>query len=173
MPKLLLKNKFFRLSLVMAFLSIVLYLFGLCFVFREIDKAYNLYSNTESDFAKSKKFSLIKSIIQNNTADIDNLKNILVKKGDEVEFIKLIESEAKAANVEFDISSIDLESLAEDQFKENLKIKINFEGSWKNTMNFIDKMQKMPFGSQINNINLDANRNVWTGSINFIIFREK
>lgn len=173
MPKLLLKNKFFKLFVIIAFLSIVLYLFGICFVFREINKAYNLYNNTESDFVKTRKFTAIKAIVQNNAVDIESLKNILVKKGDEVEFIKIIENEAKNTNIKFDIQSIDLEPLAENQFKENLKIKINFEGSWKNTLLFVDKLQKMPFGSQINRINLDANRNVWTGSVEFFVFREK
>jgi hypothetical protein len=142
-------------------------------VSREIKKIEDFYLNSESESSKEKRFTVIKSIIETNNEPIQALQDFFIQKGDEVLFIEQIEKEARNLSVKFDID-IDIKENQADPFKEDVEVKIKINGSWRNIISFIDKLEKMPFGVLIENINLDADvSGNWSGLIELIIFREK
>ena len=168
------KNKILNLAIIVAAFSVLLYFVGLLIVLNEIKKIENLYTSAESQTSKEERFWSTKSIAETNKEPIQALRDFFVQKGDEVKFIEQIEGVARASSIKFEISSIDIKSGQTDSFKEDVGIKMNIEGPWKNLIYFADKLKKMPFGVLIENVNLDviAPGN-WSGVIEFVIFREK
>lgn len=168
------KNKIIRFAGISALSGIILYFVGLLVVFGEIKKVENFYLNTESESSKEERTLAIKSIAESNKAQIQTLRDFFVKKGDEVTFIEQIEKVANDSSVKFDISSIDVLPNQTDPFKEDLEVKIKVEGSWKDALSFIDRLEKMPFGVLVQNVNLNADvPGSWAGLVDFTIFREK
>jgi Tfp pilus assembly protein PilO len=168
------KNKIVRFAAATALLSIILYFAGLLIVFGEIKKVENFYNDTESQYSKEEKTLAIKSIAETDKEQIQTLRDFFVKKGDEVTFIEQIEKAAKDSSIKFEISSIDIVPNQRGSFKEDLDVKMKAQGSWQDVMFFINKLEKMPFGVLIENLNLDASApGSWEGLIDFNVFREK
>lgn len=167
-------NKFISSATTVAIFSMVLYFGSLSIVLWEIKKVENLYKNTESGFAKEEKSRLIKSIVEANKEDIQILRNFFVQKGDEVKFIEQIEEIGRKSGVTFEIFSIDVKGKEASSFKEDLSVKMNLRGSWSNVISFVDMLQKTYFGVAFQNINVNSDSlGHWSGSVEFIIFREK
>lgn len=174
MSNLIPKNKFVILVVIIALLSIVLYCVGLLVVLGEKKEIEELYLNTESESAKEEKISVIKNIAETNKDLIQTLQNYFVQKDDEVKFIEQIEKIARASGVKFEMTSIDVKANQPNSFSENVNVKMKLEGFWRGVVSFIDKLEKMPFGVLVEKIDLDANvPGDWSGTIEFIIFREK
>jgi Tfp pilus assembly protein PilO len=168
------KNKIVRFAIASFLFSVILYFVCLLIVVNEIKKIENLYRNTDSELFKEEKFLAIKSIAEADKEPIQTLRDFFVQKGDEVKFIEKIEETARASSIKFEIVSIDVKVNPEDSFKEDIGVKMKMEGSWGNIIHFMDKLNKISFGVSIEKVNLDANSpGNWSGSIEFIIFREK
>jgi Tfp pilus assembly protein PilO len=168
------KNRIVKSVAAMVFISIIIYFIGLFIVFNQIKKVENLYNDTESEFSKNEKFLAVRSIAEANQETITYLKNFLIQKGDEVKFIEKIEEVAKNSGIKFEIVYIDTKTSKEEvSFKEDVGVKMNIEGSWKNIMSFVNKLERLIFGVSINSMNLDVSSGQWSGSVEFIIFREK
>lgn len=168
------KKRIIEIAAIVALFGAILYFSGLFMVIGKINSIENFYKDVESESSKEEKFWTIKSIVEANKEYIQTLRDFFVQKGDEVKFIEQIEETAKTAVVAFDIVSIDVKPDQKDLFKENVIVKMNIEGPWKNIMLFLDKLEKMPFGVSIENINLDAKAaGDWSGFIEFVVFKEK
>lgn len=168
------KNKVIRFAVTAAIFSILLYFAGLLVVSNEIRKIENFYRDTNSESFKEEKFLAVKSIAEANKESIQTLRDFFIQKGDEVKFIEKIEEVARSSSIKFEITSIDVKTNQEKSFKEDVDVKMKIEGSWRNTVYFIDRLNKIPFGVSIEEINLDANTpGNWSGFVEFIIFREK
>ena len=169
------KNKTVRLAVVAVLLSVIIYFSALFMVFGETKKLENLYNDSESQSYKEEKLSTIKSIVETNKEIIQKLRDFFIQKGDEVKFIKQIEETARASGVESSIDSINIKTgQGGSPSKEDVAVRMKMGGSWGNTLSFIDKLEKLPFGVSINRVNLDATTaGQWSGSVEFIIFREK
>jgi hypothetical protein len=168
------KNKIVKFAIICASLSILLYFIGLFFVFRETQKIENFYRDTNSESFQEEKFWAIKSLAEINKESIQNLRNFFIQKGDEVKFIEKIEGVGRASSIKFEIASIDVKSGSSDSFKEDVSVKMKIEGSWSNIIYFLGKLKKMPFGVLIEKVDLDTNApGDWSGSIEFVVFREK
>lgn len=167
------KNKTVYLAAVSALLSVILYFGGLYIVGEGIKKVENFYSGTESASAKEQKFRAVKTVADENKDAIEILRSSFVKKGDEVKFIESIEETAASSNIKFDISSLDAKNDA-SSFKEDIKITAKTEGSWKNTITFLDKIEKMPFTVSIDDVDLNSySDGNWSSTIKLTVFREK
>lgn len=167
------KKRILTIATIATSLSIAMYFVGLFIVLNKINTIENIYNSAESESSKEKRFWDIKPIAETNKELIKTLRDFFVQKGDEVKFIEQIEGVAQASAIKFEIVSIDVLN-QEGQFEENVKMRIELEGPWRNVMSFINKMEKMPFGVLIENINLDAKTSGnWSGFVEFIIFREK
>jgi hypothetical protein len=168
------KNKIVWIIIAVTSVSIVLYFVGLFMVLGEIKKIENLYRDSNSESFKEEKFWAITAIAEDNKDNIQTLRNFFIQKGDEVKFIKEIESLAKNSFIKLEIVSIDVKNGENSLLKENVNIKVKTEGSWRNNIYFIDRLKKLPFGISIEKIDLESSAsNNWSGSIEFIIFREK
>lgn len=168
------KNKIVRLAEALALFSILLYFGGLFIVSNKIKKIENLYHDINSESSKEEKFWAIKSISEANKEPIQILRNFFIQKGDEIKFIETIEDVAKTSSIKFEIASIDVKTVKDASFKEDINVKMQIEGSWGNIIYFLDKLKKMPFAVSIEKVDLDANASgPWSGFVEFIIFREK
>jgi len=167
------KNKTIMFAVALASLSIVLYFSGLFIVLREIKKIETAFYSTESDFYKEEKIRVIKSITEINKESVKELQDFFIKKGDEVKFIEQIENVARSFAVDFEIMSINVKENKTASFKEDVILKMKIEGSWKEVMYFLNKLERMSFGVSIENLNLEANTpGNWSGIVEFIIFNQ-
>jgi hypothetical protein len=168
------KNKIVRIAASVALLSIVLYFVGLFIVLNETKKLENLYGNTESESSKEQKFLAIKSVVDANQDTIQTLKKFFVQKGDEVKFIEQIEGITKNSGIKFNIVSIDVKAGGSNDFKEDIAVKMQTEGAWTDTVSFISKLERLPFGISITGVDMSlVAPGQWSTSVDFIIFREK
>ncbi len=112
-----------------------------------------------------------------NKKYIETLRSFFVQKGDEVKFIEEIEKIARESGIDFQINGIDVKSNpkeAKDSLKEDVAIRMNIQGSWREAMRFLEMLDKIYFGVAVQNITLDADgTGGWSGALDFIIFREK
>lgn len=153
---------------------VILYFISLFVVLIEIKKIEDYYSNTESKSGKEERTRILRSIAETNKENIQALRGFFVQKGDEVRFIEQIEATGRKSGIQFEISAIDVKGNQIKNFKEDITVKMNIQGSWENVINFIDILEKMNFGVSIQNLNLDTKiSNDWSGTVEFIIFREK
>lgn len=168
------KNKIVRFAVGAIIVSVVIYFTSLFLIINKINKNQDFYHGMESDAFKEERFLAIKSVADINNEPIQTLKDFFIQKGDEVKFIEKIEQVAHSSAINFEIMSIDVKPDQADSFKEDVNIQIKIEGSWFNTVSFIDNLNKMPFGVIIEKVNLDTfARGKWSGLVNIIVFREK
>lgn len=168
------KNKFVKFMLAVLFVCVAAYLVGLAIIWRKANVIKSHYRNTESRFSSQEKVLKIKSIAESYKEEIQTLRRFFTQKGDEVEFIEQIESVGRASGVKFKIDSIDISKGVDDPVKEDVLIKISFEGSWLEAISFVDSLEKMPFGTSVINVRLDGDKvGGWRGGVDVIVFREK
>ena len=168
------KNKIVKLAISMAFLSILLYIVGFYFVAGQAKKVEDFYNNIESKSFEGNKISAIKFAADTNSGNIQSARSFFVQKGDEVKFIEEIEKAAKDSELKFEISSIDVKNDIEQQFSDNIEVRMQVEGSWDNIFSMLNSLERLPFGVLINDVNLDTSgEGYWTGFINFTVFKEK
>lgn len=168
------KDKTLKFFTALAALSVLLYFCGLFIVFREIKKVENSQRDTESESFKEKKFLAVKSIAESNEELIKSMRNFFIQKDGEAKMVEDIEEAAKNSGIKFEISSIDLKEDTASPIKDDVLVKIFIEGRWERVISFIDRLGKLPFGVSIEEISLDADSpGVWTGYVEFVLFREK
>lgn len=157
-----------------AVFAVLLYITSLVVVWLEIKRIEDYYKTNESKSSIEEKTRILKSIAESNKYYIDILRNFFVKKGDEVKFIEQIENTAKESEIKFEISLIDVKPNQVKNFKEDVTVRMNIEGSWDSIMLFVDRLEKMEFGVSVQNLNLDTKlESGWSGFVEFTLFREK
>ncbi len=168
------KNQTLRFAVLAASLSILLYFLGLFLIVTKTKEAESFYWDSESEFSKNERLAAIRSITETNGSSIEALRGFFIQKGDEVEFIEQIESLARRSSIKFEIGSIDVKADPADKFKEDIAVKMDIEGGWRNLSSFIGGLERMPFGVLIRDVDLrDRDDGEWTGSIELVVFREK
>lgn len=162
--------------LLTVFLFATIYFSSLFFVSREIGKIESYYSDTESKSGREERSKIIKSFVENNGIYLNTLRSFFIKKGDEILVIEEIENLAKSSNLKFMIDTIDEGGVKEEQelIKENINIRMTLEGNWINIMSFINKLERMRFGTSIKSFTLNKkDSQVWESQVQFVVFREK
>ena len=149
------------------------YLISSVYVFWLIDKIESYYSDRESRSGREERARAIRLFSENNKGQINAVRSFFIKEGEEANFIETIELEANKSGIKFDISEINIQNNENQSLKENVDVNIKLEGSWKSVMTFIDSLEKMPFGTYVYDVSLDKGNNVWSGTVNFLVFREK
>lgn len=161
------------LAVVVLGLSLVLYIVGTFMVKAKINAIKSAYTASESKFVQEERREIITEILNSKSAEIQKLRSFFVAKGDEVVFIEKIESLARQNGLLFEIDTISQASPTTNT-KQDITIKMDIDGSWRNIMNFIKELETLPFGVSILDIELDAKTGAgWSGFIEFAVFREK
>lgn len=174
MNELIPQKKTVKFAATLAALSFLVYVFCLVYVSYAISNAENMYQDIESESFKKEKAWTIETALESNKDTIQTLRNFFIQKGDEVKFIEEIEKIARQSGIEFKISFIDVRASMAKDLKEDVSVRIETEGSWKNILNFADRLEKLPFGVSIEDAQLDSEgAGRWSGFIEFIVFREK
>src|SRR3989344_2067159 len=162
------KKKLLNVSLLVWFLALVGYGVGVYLVNSKIDQIERAFSETESAVAQEERARVLSAIADQNKTEIKILRNFFVMVGDEVGFIEKIEEVARVSGVDFEIDSIAQAKVDPGSVKEDINLKINIEGSWREAMTFISKLEKMSFGVSIRNIDLDSrSKGLWSGFVEF------
>lgn len=174
MSELIPKNKTIRFMITFTVLSALLYFVALFFVNYKTDELNDFYKSAEIESSRLEKFREIKELADKNSLLIKNLDEFFVKKDGEIGLIEQMESLAKKYNLKLEINSLDVKNDETSQFKEDMNMKIKFEGSWINTISFFNDLEKMPFGIVIQGVNLDKKEvAIWFGFAELLIFKEK
>lgn len=149
------------------------YFISSIYVFWQINKIESYYSDTESRSGREERAMAIRLFSENNKEQINTIRSFFIKEGEEANFIENIEVAATKSGVKFDIAEINIQNSENQNFKENVEVNMKVEGDWSSIMSFIDSLEKMPFGTYVYDVGLDKGNSVWSGTINFLVFREK
>lgn len=164
------------LVIVSSIFSVTFFLFyaiSSAYVFWQIDKIENYYSDTESRSGREERARFIRSFSETNKEQINAIRSFFIKEGEEADFIETIEASASSSGVKFDIAQINIQDNDKQTLKENVEVNMKIEGSWASVMTFINSLEKMPFGTYVYDLSLDKANGVWSGNVNFLVFREK
>jgi hypothetical protein len=151
-----------------------IYLLSFYFVNRNINKIADSYKNSDSESSKTERVWMIKALVESNKEYIEKTRQFFISKDGEVEFIKQIESIAKNSLVDFSIKSIDVLPNSGQNFFDDVKVSINFEGNWVQVTTFVNSLENMKVGTKTKSLTLESNaKDLWRGSIEFISHKEK
>lgn len=109
----------------------------------ELDQVLNKKSNSEMSKSKSKNFEERISLIDSN----------FMKRGDELNLIKLLEATAAQNSVIQNISPTISKDTSENSFY-LMNLKLNIEGSFKNVLNYIQSIESLQHYINITSINM-------------------
>lgn len=172
MNSFLIQSKTIKTMIVLTCLSVLVYTVGLIFLFSKIKEVEDFYYNSGSESFKQQKFLTIKPIFEANKEGIEILRNLFIKKNDEVGFINQLESLAKKSQIKFEILNIDVEKKEGLNF-ESLNVQMNIEGNWNDVVAFVYKLEKMDLALFVDKISLDKlSSGSWSGVLEFSVFRE-
>lgn len=168
------KNRIVKFAVAAAAVGALIYSAGLFVVLRNIGKMEDFYAGAESELSREERAMAVKKIVEANPRLIQVLRDFFIQRGDEVRFIERIEEVAEASGLTYEIDAIDVKASEDSSFKEDVNVKMKIEGSWAQALGFLDRLKKMPFGVMIERTELDlAAAGRWSGSVEFVIFREK
>lgn len=151
----------------------LVYLISSIYVFWQIDKIENYYSDTESRSGREERARAIRLFSETNKEQINAVRSFFIKEGEEANFIENVEAAANKAGVKFDIAEINIQNSEGQTLKENVEVNVKLEGGWGAVMSFLDSLEKMPFGTYVYDFSLDKENGIWSGAVNFLVFREK
>jgi hypothetical protein len=83
----------------------------------------------------------------------------IIPRGDFVDFIESVESNARSQGIEISVQSVDVVARSEDQNddKQIMNLRLVTRGSWAETMRFINYIEHLPYKIAIKNMNLVKN----------------
>ncbi|MFA7216575.1 MAG: hypothetical protein WC095_01160 [Candidatus Paceibacterota bacterium] len=152
-------NTYFFKKTIAIYSIIVIALLGLhIFVFLKIKNYNQSIASFENELIVQKdrqeKMFYMNQIIDQNKTEIDLIKNSVVSKNGNVEFIETMESLAKNNNLSIEIQSLSFEpdpTLNKDEMV-FFKIKALTKGSWINIYTFLSQIEALPFSIRVDNM---------------------
>lgn len=168
------KNKKVRIAAIFAIGAFILYTVIFITVWLGVKRAEDFYQNSESEVAKNEKLVVVKNIVESNKESLQSIDTFFIGTGGEVLAIEQIEEVARDFGISFTIDSINEPKQEENEFIEKLQVDTKVSGPWSNIVSFLHRLERMPFGVLISDVNLsDEAEGGWAGSIKFDIFRFK
>ncbi len=140
------------------FLSLVVInviVFGLyAFLFwKVIDRSQTtatLLAEERSDRQKNDALQAIKVSLTENKDFISQIDSFFISPDGVVGFITFLEKLGKDSGVKINIGSVAVNPDSKDpkDFKENLKLKLEIEGTWQNVVYFLSRLENLPYRVQ-------------------------
>ncbi len=149
-------NKILTIASVITAVGIVLLYFGYSQIGKLNQANNDLAVETSNLYVQAVRAEALKKIVSNAGDKGISLDTYFIQAGEEVEFVKKIESLAGSLNLTYTTNSIGTQSneKLEPLGKEFLEMTMTTEGSWQNTRRFISLIEKMPMNIRINSIDL-------------------
>jgi hypothetical protein len=129
---------------------------------------------------------VLQDLVANTKEERTKLEQYFVGVGDikTAEFIRSLESYAKAYSVTLIIKSVGYESIPEMASSEVvslIKFKVNVVGKWDSVYGFLERVENLPKVALVNSITLDANAGIekgnqarsWSSDIDFSVVKLK
>lgn len=152
-------NIYFFKKTIAIYSIIVIALLGLhIFVFIKIKNYNHSIASFENELIVQKdrqeKMFYMNQIISQNKTEIDLIKNSVVSKNGNVEFIETMESLAKNNNLSIEIQSLSFEPdpILEKNEMVFFKIKALTKGSWSNIYTFLAQVEALPLSIRVDNM---------------------
>lgn len=149
-------NKILILASTIATIGIVLLYLAYSQIGRLNQTNDDLAIETNSLYTQAIRAESLKKIVSNAGDKGISLDEYFIAAGEEVEFVKKMESLASSVNLSYTTNSIGTQSNEKLDLlgKEFLEISMVTEGSWQNTRRFISLIEKMPMNIRINSMDL-------------------
>lgn len=169
------RKKALHIALLATIAGLFIYIFGIYSVIYKIDAIESLLDESKTLILREEKGRVLKNVLEENQESIETLRKYFIVEGDEVVFIETIEEVGRQAGISYEIASIvPAKGKNESIVKEDVRVRVNTKGSWERIMNFINLVERMPFGAIVERVSLDIHpEGGWSGAVEFIVFREK
>lgn len=172
--KMLMPNKkIFRIAIVFFVVAVLVYVLSIFLLFKKKAEIKTHSSLTFSALAQEEEALRIQNILDKNKEIVTYIRNFFIDKNDDISFIEDIEMVGNMNGVNYEIVSITPQKNKDDS-KEEMLIKINFNGSWNSVIGYLLKLEKLEFGTNIQNMNIErSGGGRWEGFIEFLVYKNK
>lgn len=154
------------------------------FLFRAVAASNERIAGIKSEVVlKEKERDNIEALrrVFNDTADLrEMVSSFFVKRDGVVEFIGYLESLARSRNLLVLTKSVAIAGGGENAVHEMLRLTVEVEGSWPETVRFLSLVETMPFGVALEEISLSQSEERkgrraarWFGRVSFSVLKIK
>lgn len=167
--------------------------YGFCFyLFTKVKNTEKTASENlaqiEFDFKKNKSLTSVKNLMKDTKKEREQLSRFFVEPNGAVDFIESIESFVKITGVKTEIETVSVEFLKNKKTSnfEKFRISLKTEGSWNDTIHFLNLLETLPYQTSFDNIKLDQVSNessygdkenkerfYWRGAFGFSVLKMK
>ncbi len=149
-------NKILTIASVVSIVGIIILYLAYSQIGSLNQKNNDLAIETSSLYTQAIRAESLKKIVSNAGDKGISLDEYFIAAGEEVEFVKKLETLASSVNLNYTTNSIGTQSneKLDPLGKELLEISMVTEGSWQNTRRFISLIEKMPMNIRINAMDL-------------------
>lgn len=112
---------------------------------------------SESEIKKDERLRSIKNLMDDTKKEREQIANLFVQPANPVDFIEMVESLGKIANVRLEVQSVGIDALKNkiDSSTESFRLSLKTEGLWANTFHLLSLLESMPFKVSFDNVNLE------------------
>ncbi|MEK7642671.1 MAG: hypothetical protein AAB392_02645 [Patescibacteria group bacterium] len=174
MPTWIPKKKILISAVSIMILSLLVYFTSVNILDGKIKEIENIYITNDAQLTEEDRMKTIISLSEIHMSSIEALRKFFIENGDEVSFIETIENLAKSNSVQMEIVNISQNKNSSSLIKEDLNIRVNISGKWQDILVFIKGLESLPFGVSVLNTHIDnIDEGLWSGGVDFVVFREK
>ncbi len=122
------------------------------------EKVVDVKSDADQVKSKYQHILLLHDTVQSASDNKKKLTDYFIPPGGAVDFISSFEQMAQATGLKFNTVSLETEQNLElmAQNKEFLHVVFETNGTWDNTMHFVELVESLPYAVQISNLSLDG-----------------
>jgi hypothetical protein len=148
-------NKLYKITLSFLVLFVVILCCSYYFVFSDIKNknshASELQNNIDLQIRRDQYIMSVDKVVKSANNDIGRVDGSILKNGDEVGFIELLEGLAKKNSLDISIDHLDLDNISSlaDTDMTSLDIKAQTKGDWAGTYSFMNELESLPFVSRV------------------------
>jgi hypothetical protein len=142
----------------LAVATVGLYVYSVRYIKTLNEKIIDVKSDADQVKSNYDHLVLLHNTVENSSDNKKQLTNYFIPAGGAVDFISSFEQTAQAVGLKFNTVSLDTEPNVDllSQNKELLHVVFETNGSWNQTMHFLEIVESLPYAVQISSASLDG-----------------
>jgi len=148
------------IGLVLAFVSVALYVGGYAMLQREHSKVKDLVLQSKQEALETKQLQSTRHLINDTQEQRERLNKYFITADEIVSFIEQIESLGEFTGVSFELNSVDVIDADADA----LLLKFTTRGSWEKTYRLLALIESLPYNIDVERVRVLKESSVGRGS---------
>jgi len=143
------------------------------------ERISSLTNETEQYLERDTMLRSIQGVLADTKDDLSLINSYFVSQDGAVDFIETVESVGRQSGIAVSIGSVSVQGGEEESQSvgEMLKLGVKTEGSWKNSIYFLELVESIPFKTHLEKASFLTKKGdrsgVWKGEVEFSVFKLK